>query len=56
MDQTDSQATATPTREPLPASIEDMDEIIAKEGQAFLDAGKGLDPIIEEQVSCNAYE
>ena len=40
--------------EPLPARISDMDEIIGNEVTAFLQAAKGLDPLVEEQAAAVA--
>ena len=46
----DSTTTVQPTKEPLPARIEEMDQLIDSEVQSFLDASSGLDSLIEEQV------
>lgn len=40
--------------EPLPAPISDMDAIIGSEVTAFLQAAKGLDPLVEEQAAAVA--
>lgn len=40
-----------PQSEPLPASIEEMDELLKTEVKSFVDASHGLDPLVEEQVS-----
>ena len=46
-----STSTVQPVAPQVPARIEDMDELIKKEVREFLDAGQGLDSLIEEQVS-----
>ncbi|KAK4504825.1 hypothetical protein PRZ48_002787 [Zasmidium cellare] len=52
--QTDSASTVKAVAEPLPASINDMDAIMETEVKAFVDASKGLDPLIEEQATAVA--
>ncbi|KAK3711352.1 suppressor of rasval19 [Vermiconidia calcicola] len=46
-----STSTVQPVAPQVPARIEDMDELIKKEVKEFLDAGQGLDSLIEEQAS-----
>ena len=43
-------STATVVKESLPPQIEAMDSLINSEVKAFLEAGKGLDEVVEEQV------
>lgn len=40
--------------DPLPPRISDMDELISNEVNAFLEAAKGLDPLVEEQAAAVA--
>ena len=42
-------------KEPLPASIEEMDKLIESEVKGFVDASKGLDSLVEEQVRWGRY-
>lgn len=44
-------STGTVVREQLPPAIEDMDALINTDVKAFVDASKGLDSVVEEQVS-----
>lgn len=43
-------STGTVVQESLPPSIEDMDALINSDVKAFVEASKGLDPVVEEQV------
>lgn len=52
--QTNSASTVKPAAEPLPAAINDMDAIMNNEVKAFLDASKGIDPLVEEQATAVA--
>lgn len=52
--QTDSASTVKAAAEPLPASISDMDAIMDNEVKAFVDCGKGLDPLVQEQAAAVA--
>lgn len=44
-------STGTVVRESLPPAIEDMDALINDDVKAFVQASKGLDSVVEEQVS-----
>ena len=46
-------STSTVVKESLPPAIEAMDELINADVKAFVDASKGLDSVVEEQVSRN---
>ena len=46
-----STVTVQPVSQPLPASIEEMDQLIDSEVKSFVESSKGLDPLVEEQVS-----
>lgn len=49
-----SAQTITASTESLPPAIRDMDAIIINEVNAFIDASKGLDPLVEEQAEAVA--
>ena len=44
-------STGTVVRESLPPAIEDMDALINGDVKAFVESSKGLDSVVEEQVS-----
>ena len=44
-------STGTVVRESLPPAIEEMDALINGDVKGFVDASKGLDEVVEEQVS-----
>lgn len=49
-----SQATVKAPSEPVPAAISDMDALIDGEVKAFMQASKGIDPLVEEQAEAVA--
>lgn len=49
----DEPGVQAPPMEVLPERIEEMDKLIEKEVKEYVDASKGLDNLVEEQVSQN---
>lgn len=49
-----SQTTVKAASEPLPAAVSDMDALIDEQVKAFMDASKGIDPLVEEQAEAVA--
>lgn len=45
---------ATPAPVQLPPTVSAMDELIDTEGNAFLEASKGIDPLVEQQAAAVA--